>query len=156
MVDEEGALGRWSRRKTEARRAEPAPAPAPAEPVEPAGPEPVDPADLPDVETLDASSDFTVFMREGVPEPLRRLALRKLWRLDPVLANVDGLVDYGEDFTDLGGVIEGMKSAYQVGKGYVTDDKAPEPESESEPEPDAVAEEDAAADPDEAEDEQAG
>jgi hypothetical protein len=33
------------------------------------------------------------------------------------LANVDGLVDYGEDFTDAATVIENLQTAYQVGKG---------------------------------------
>jgi hypothetical protein len=37
-------------------------------------------------------------MREGVPEALRNRALRKLWLSDPVLANLDGLNDYDEDF----------------------------------------------------------
>jgi hypothetical protein len=41
-------------------------------------------------------------MKQAVPEELRRLALRKLWRSDPVLANVDGLNDYDLDYTKLG------------------------------------------------------
>ncbi len=154
-ADEEGALQRWSRRKAQSRQVQPRQAEAQPAPVEPAEPEPIDPANLPDIETLDASSDFTVFMREGVPEQLRRLALRKLWRLDPVLANVDGLVDYGEDFTDAADLIEGVKSAYQVGKGYVTDDARPEPETTPQP-PEAVVEEDETAAADAAEDEQTG
>jgi hypothetical protein len=48
---------------------------------------------------LDAQSDFTPFMRAGVPPALRNQALRLLWRLDPALANLDGLNDYDEDFT---------------------------------------------------------
>jgi hypothetical protein len=55
-------------------------------------------ADLPDIETLDKDSDYTVFLRDGVPESLKKLALRKLWLSDPVLANLDGLNDYDEDF----------------------------------------------------------
>lgn len=122
MTDEdESVLKRWSRRKTEAREGVlPEEAPPEAEDAETAE-EPVDIEALPDPETLTAESDFSVFMREGVPEDLRRMALRRLWRLDPVLANVDGLVDYGEDFTDAGTVIEGMKTAYRVGKGLLTD-----------------------------------
>ncbi|MEC8039849.1 MAG: DUF3306 domain-containing protein, partial [Pseudomonadota bacterium] len=36
---------------------------------------------------------------------------------NPVLANVDMLVDYGEDFTDSAMVVENLQTAYQVGKG---------------------------------------
>jgi hypothetical protein len=55
-----------------------------------------------------------------VPEQLRKRALRKLWRLNPVFANLDGLNDYDEDFTDAAAVLEGVKTLYQVGKGMVT------------------------------------
>ncbi|MEK9814241.1 MAG: DUF3306 domain-containing protein, partial [Paracoccaceae bacterium] len=55
---------------------------------------------LPDPDTLEPGDDFKVFMKEVVPERLRRRALKKLWLSNPLLANVDGLVDYGEDFTD--------------------------------------------------------
>ncbi len=78
---------------------------------------------LPDIETLEAESDFTPFMQSKVPEFLRRRALRALWRLNPVLANVDGLVDYGDDFTDAAMVVEGMQTAYRVGKGFMTDEE---------------------------------
>lgn len=54
---------------------------------------------LPSPESLNAGSDFSQFMRDDVPEMLKRAALRKLWACDPVLANLDGLNDYDEDFT---------------------------------------------------------
>jgi hypothetical protein len=54
---------------------------------------------LPDIDTLTYESDFTAFMREGVPAHLRNLALRKLWSSNPILANVDGLNDYDLDYT---------------------------------------------------------
>lgn len=57
------------------------------------------PEDLPDIESLDYNSDYTAFMRESVPEEIRNLALRKLWRSNPLLANVDGLNDYDLDYT---------------------------------------------------------
>lgn len=50
--------------------------------------------DLPDIESLTFDSDFTVFLRQGVPEAIKRRALRKLWSSNPVLANLDGLNDY--------------------------------------------------------------
>jgi hypothetical protein len=73
--------------------------------------------ELPDPDTLEEGDDFKVFLRDVVPARIRTRALRRLWRLNPVLANVDGLVDYGEDFTDSAMVVEGMQTAYQVGKG---------------------------------------
>lgn len=87
---------------------------------------------LPDIETLDAESDFTPFMQSKVPEFLRRRALQALWRTNPLLANVDGLVDYGGDFTDSAMVIEGMQTAYRVGKGFMTDEELAEKPDEEE------------------------
>lgn len=76
--------------------------------------------DLPDPDTLKMGDDVTGFMQDVVPARLRHRALRRLWRLNPVLANVDGLVDYGEDYTDAACVIENLQTAYQVGKGMLT------------------------------------
>ncbi|MEP3297996.1 MAG: DUF3306 domain-containing protein [Pseudoruegeria sp.] len=73
--------------------------------------------DLPDPDTLEEGDDFKVFLKDAVPARIRTRALRRLWRLNPVLANVDGLVDYGEDFNDASFIIENMQTAYQVGKG---------------------------------------
>lgn len=75
--------------------------------------------DLPDPDTLEQGDDFSAFLAKAVPERIRRRALRKLWLSNPILANVDELVDYGEDFTDKAMVIEGMQTAYQVGKGML-------------------------------------
>lgn len=74
---------------------------------------------LPDPDALKLGDDVTGFMSKAVPDRLRRRALRTLWRLNPVLANVDGLVDYGEDFTDAACVIENLQTSYQVGKGML-------------------------------------
>ena len=74
---------------------------------------------LPDPDQLQAGDDVSGFMAKAVPDRLRRRALRRLWRLNPVLANVDGLVDYGEDYTDAACVIENIQTAYQVGKGML-------------------------------------
>lgn len=73
--------------------------------------------ELPDPDNLGEGDDFTVFLTETIPARIRTRALRRLWLTNPVLANVDGLVDYGEDFTDASCVIENMQTAYQVGKG---------------------------------------
>jgi hypothetical protein len=149
LADNEGFARRWSERKAAARRqsrkddapsAAPEPeaadaaAPASESPTPTPTSAPVDPETLPDPETLTADSDFAPFLRDGVPEELQRVALRRLWRLDPVLANLDGLVDYGEDFTDAATVIQGMQSVYQVGRGMTTAFQTPESEAESEAE----------------------
>ena len=65
-----------------------------------------------DIESLNADSDFSVFMHEKVPQAIRRRALRKLWFSDPVFSTLDGLNDYDEDFTDAATVVEGLKAAY--------------------------------------------
>ena len=72
---------------------------------------------LPDPDTLGPGDDFKVFLTQAVPARIRSRALRRLWISNPVLANIDGLVDYGEDFTDASRVMEGLQTAYQVGKG---------------------------------------
>ena len=134
----EGRLSRWSRLKTQARAgqdaSELAEAPADGDPgsLAPAAAE--DGADendfvledLPDIETLDKDSDFTPFLNVNVPDQLRRLALRKLWLSDPVLANLDGLNDYDEDYSALGMIAEKVSSIFQPGKGMP--DPEPEPE----------------------------
>jgi hypothetical protein len=131
---DEGFLRRWSRRKAETRSPEPAPAGAASDAAEPAlaspeltpepaprAPAPIDPKDLPDIESLDASSDFTVFMRPGVPLELRNQALRKLWRSDPILANLDGLLEYGEDYSIASWPKGTIKTAYRIGRGFVSE-----------------------------------
>ena len=72
------------------------------------------------------------FLEGNVPERLRQMALRRLWHLNPLFGHVCDMVEYGEDYTDAATVIEGMQTAYQVGKGYNTkplEAEAAEPES---------------------------
>jgi hypothetical protein len=138
--DGQGFLGRWTRRKQQARRqaeiadATPAGPEIRGEAVESgevakggaadaeAPPAQIDPADLPDIDSLTAESDVSPFLQEGVPEALKRKALRRLWGLDPVFANIDGLNDYDLDYTDAATVVENLKTAYRVGRGYVVDE----------------------------------
>ncbi|MFK7945842.1 MAG: DUF3306 domain-containing protein [Paracoccaceae bacterium] len=121
---EEGFLSRWSKRKLDGIE-EPAPEPeitAP-EPVEDKSDEEVlDELGLRDPDDLQEGDDFSGFMNGAVPTRLRNRALRKLWLTNPVLANIDELVDYGEDFTDAATVIENMQTAYQVGKGWLPEE----------------------------------
>jgi len=74
-------------------------------------------AGLKEPEQLDTADEVRDFLASGLPQRLKTRALRRLWRLNPVLANVDGLVDYGEDFTDAATVVENLTTVYQVGKG---------------------------------------
>ena len=74
---------------------------------------------LPDPDTLDAGDDFSAFMSKSVPARLRNRALRKLWVSNPVLANLDGLVDYAEDFRTAGLSGDVIQTTYQVGKGLM-------------------------------------
>lgn len=95
---------------------------------------------LPDPDTLQPGDDFSGFMARAVPERLRRRALRKLWLSNPVLANVDGLVEYGENYTDQANVIEGLQTAYQVGKGMLAHVQEMARQAEAEAEAGAGAE----------------
>jgi len=121
-------LKRWSNLKQEENKGFLEPAgdgPETDEGAEAPGPEKSEAeivAELPDIDKLDADSDYTAFLQEGVPDELKRLALKALWRSSPELANLDGLNDYDEDYSILEAVVETVKSAYQAGKGYVDEE----------------------------------
>ena len=74
---------------------------------------------LPDPETLTQGDDFAAFMGKHIPEHLRRRALRRLWVSNPVLANLDGLLDHAEDFSDAATSAGTVASAYRVGRGML-------------------------------------
>ena len=76
-------------------------------------------AEAVDLDELDSDSDYSVFLKEGVPELLKKRAMSVLWRSNPVLANVDGLVDYDDDFGSPDLLMKTFKSAYQAGRGYL-------------------------------------
>lgn len=100
MRDDDGFLGRWARRKAEAREAEPPPEP---EPETVAAPDPVDdteafdPESLPPIESLGEGSDYTVFLRKAVPPALKVAALRQAWRTAPAIMAHKPMVDYDWD-----------------------------------------------------------
>ncbi|GFE49753.1 hypothetical protein So717_15060 [Roseobacter cerasinus] len=75
---------------------------------------------LPDPEAMRAGDDFAAFMAKEVPTHLRNRALRTLWRSNPVLACVDGLNEYDDDYR--AAMLAGgpVKTAYQVGKGMLS------------------------------------
>lgn len=160
--DEDGVLGRWARRKAEARKeAALEEAPAVEESAELVEPE-VEPESEEealellrerdpelgeriagiDIDKLEYEDDFSIFMNKKVPEILRRRALSKLWLLNPILANVDGLNDYDDDFTLATSALREFKSAYIPGKGYTfpEDEEVEEDEVGEGEEEDVVAE----------------
>jgi hypothetical protein len=112
----EGFLSRWSRRKRAVAAEAPAPVlptPAPVTPEpddRPRDPETGEPIDtdwvatLPDVASLKPGDDLSAFMRRGVPEALRRQALRTLWTTDPAIRDyVSPALDYAYDYNTPGG-----------------------------------------------------
>jgi hypothetical protein len=96
---DETFLARWSRQKR--RAGEPKPEPAPR--VEPAEPE-VDLSKLPKIEDLTADSDITAFLQKGVPVALQRMALRRMWSLDPAIRDFIEVAENQWDFNAVGGV----------------------------------------------------
>jgi hypothetical protein len=120
-----GFLSRWARRKAEVQRQEQAPSEAdtgaavPVVDVE----EEIDPATLPPIDSLTAESDFSLFLRKGVPPALKAAALRKLWLVEPSVVNYQPLVEYNWDFTapGYGQLLPGddiAKMAQQVFSGF--------------------------------------
>ena len=117
---EASGRGFWSRRRAAVAAEEAATEP----PVE-AAPDDRDDAEilaalgLPDPDSLRPGDDVAAFMARAVPAHLRRRALRRLWTSNPVLANVDSLVDYGGDFTDTGVKVGAVATVYEVGRGML-------------------------------------
>ena len=133
MTDKgDNPFSRWSRRKlraAEEREVEEVQPPASVtEPeTEEEEAELLERLKLPVPETMKEGDDFSAFMKAGVPEFLRRRALRVLWRSNPVLANLDGLNDYDDDFTSPELTQKVLATGYKVGRGFlrqepVTDD----------------------------------
>ena len=77
---------------------------------------------LPDPEKIKKEKGLDLFFKDGIPDRLRQIALRRVWKLNPIIRFADAEInDYHEDFTDAATVVEGMQTAYQVGKGYLSD-----------------------------------
>jgi hypothetical protein len=89
----------------------------PAPPADAGDPDVI--AKLPPIESLGEHSDYSPFMREGVPMPLRLAALRKLWTSDPALAGPELLDLHNLDYTHLAAPGQVVATSYQVGRGFV-------------------------------------
>ena len=102
-MSDEGFLSRWSRRKSQQSREEPAPlakdpVPARAQVQPPVAQAATEPTPLPPVEALTPESDFTPFMQPGIDGGVKRAALKKLFA-DPRFNVMDGLDVYIDDYS---------------------------------------------------------
>ena len=68
---------------------------------------------------VNSSVDLREILNKNIPDRLKQLALKRLWRIVPLYGEVSELVEYGEDFTDAATVIDNLQTAYVVGKGYL-------------------------------------
>lgn len=103
----DGFLNRWSRRKRE-EALETKPQAAPEKAENPSPPEEAeedfDLSLLPDIESITAESDITLFFRKGVPDALKNAALRKIWTADPAIRDFVAPADFQWDFNAPDGV----------------------------------------------------
>ncbi|NNM74812.1 DUF3306 domain-containing protein [Enterovirga aerilata] len=105
----DGFLARWSRRKLGAEREETPDAPEPRPDEAALATDETLPEEelalLPRIEDLTPESDISGFLRKGVPEVLRKAALRRMWSLDPAIRDYVGDArDYAWDWNVPGGV----------------------------------------------------
>lgn len=135
--DGEGFLAAWSRRKSRVARAE---AQATDADKQAAGPDTVpeidaDPvpeaepdisveelAALPPIDEVSGATDLQPFMKPGVPETLRKAAMRKVWLSNALICDHDDpAVDYAWDWNapegvpGAGGVLQGDKVSKMMG-----------------------------------------
>ncbi len=101
-------IERWSRRKREQRPAKPDVANPddtssrpPAELADTATADPDVP--LPSLDDMTETSDLTAFLEKRVPEELRRLAMRKMWALDPQIRDFIEMAENQYDWNTPGG-----------------------------------------------------
>src|SRR5690554_5346891 len=90
---------------------------------------------LPDPDAIKLGTDITAFMRKEIPELLRRKALRALWRSNPVLAVLDGLNDYDEDYTNAALATKTVNTLYKVGQGMFDKNARREEQGDTQTEP---------------------
>ena len=81
-----------------------------------------------DFDALDAKSDYSRFLQAGVPESIKNKALRQLWMSDALYTTPDPFQDYLHDYTDAAVAVPPgtLKTAYRIGKGFLTDEEVAE------------------------------
>lgn len=110
MSEPEGFVGRWARRKQEAKAEEPVDAKDSLKPAETEAavakvpdeekkeqPE-FDISTLPSIESIVAKTDIRAFLSAGVPAHLTQAALRRAWSADPAIRDYIGLSENSWDF----------------------------------------------------------
>ncbi len=129
---DDGLLSRWAKRKQAVREAEEleevqaeAEVEAEADPeteeeamalLAERDPELAEQISSLDLDNLAYEDDFTVFMQNKVPDIIRRKALSKLWLSHPLLANLDGLNEYDEDYTQAADAAEMVRKAFEAAR----------------------------------------
>lgn len=74
-----------------------------------------------DLDAISYGDDFSMFLKRGVPDQLRKKALRTFFNSSPILANLDGLNDYDEDFNNPAHKV--YKSAWNATRGFLTENE---------------------------------
>ncbi|KEJ95152.1 Protein of unknown function [Pseudosulfitobacter pseudonitzschiae] len=74
---------------------------------------------LPSPDNLVDGAQLRAFLKAQLPQRLKTRALRGFWRSNPVLACLDGLNDYDDDYTLASTAGQTVNTLYQVGKGMV-------------------------------------
>ena len=128
MSEDKGFFSRWSDRKLRPESDDADAAPPTSDEAKPVEDEFEGKSDeeilsileLPEPNTLKLGDTVEKFMDNRVPERIRARALRAFWKTNPLLANIDGLDEYCDDYTDAAMVVENLQTIYQVGKGYAT------------------------------------
>jgi hypothetical protein len=148
-TDSESFLGRWSRRKLQARATPAAPAEARAvaarsdEATPQRPPSDVPPPELPRIEDLTIDSDFRGFFHPTVDEDLRRGALRKLFS-DPHFNVMDGLDTYIDDYSKTEPIppamLAGLRQAQKIIQWAENREDEPEEDAAEGPAAEPVAE----------------
>ena len=122
-MSEEGEafLTRWSKRKAQARVAPTVEdAPAQGQQLDAASetglgtvgtvsatesePDEVALGDLPPIDSIDASTDLSPWLKKKLPESWKRAALSRVWAADPTISQFTGLADYAWDWNVPDGV----------------------------------------------------
>jgi len=119
-TETEPFLSRWSRRKEEALRSPPEP--APKKTADPEAPAP----ELPPLDTLTPESDYRAFFHPKVDEDVRRAALKKLFS-DPHFNVMDGLDVYIDDYSKTepipAAMLAGLRQAQNILQWAKEDDE---------------------------------
>lgn len=119
--ESEAFLTRWSKRKAQARVATtvedaqaegPQPDAASGTGLDAVGtvsatesePDEVALEDLPPIDSIDASTDLTPWLKQKLPESWKRAALSRIWAADPAISQFTGLADYAWDWNVPDGV----------------------------------------------------